>query len=140
MGVSLQAKYLRLVQSQQLPQIFKSSLTAQLVMTLLTASLTSLATSPAAAAGDVTTQSSSGGADQQPSEQQQQQQEEGVLDVEHAVGLVRGLVAVPRFDMMVMCLGSKDKAVLRQLWDQAEAAVEGEAHEQLASVRSKYRL
>jgi hypothetical protein len=108
------------VQPQQLPVLFKSSLTAQLVVALLTAALTSLAARSA------------------PEEEAAAAQEQ--LGVAHAMGLLEGLPLVPRFDMMAMCLSRQDKAGLAQLWDKAAAAGDAAAGQRLAAVRPKYRL
>jgi hypothetical protein len=117
-----QARYLRLVQPQQLPVLFRSSLTAQLVGALLTATLTSLAAHPPqdAAAG----------------------QQEEQLDARHAVALLECLPRAPRFSMMVMCLTKQDKAALLQLWDRAAAAVARGSHvgARLAAVKQQYKL
>lgn len=131
----LQGKYLSLLQPQQLPTLFKSSLTAQLVSALLTAALTAIAAQPAAMEDAVS----------QPQQQPQPQQPQQQLAPAHAVGIVEGLVSVPRFDMMVMSIGSRDKAALRQLWDSAAASaasVVGDAGlpQRLADVKPKYRL
>jgi hypothetical protein len=119
-----QGKYLRLLQPQQLPTLLKSSLTAQLLSTLLTAALTAMA-QPAAVAGAAATD-----ADADVMQQ---------LSPAHAVGLIEGLVWVPRFDMMVMAVGSRDKAALKQLWE-AAATGDSSLQERLTAVRSKYRL
>lgn len=124
----VQGKYLRLLQPQQLPALFKSSLTAQLVNSLLTAALTAAAQLPPSSAEDASIES-----------QQQQQQEQG-LPAAHAVGLVEGLVGVPRFGMMAMSLSSRDKVALKQLWDAAAAAVDSDLQGRLAAVRPQYRL
>lgn len=90
---------------------------------LLTALLTALTQQPAAG-------SSSGveaGAPQQ-------------LEAAHAVGLIEGLVSVPRFDMMAMSLSSRDKAGLRQLWESAVAAVDEGLQQRMGAVKPKYRL
>lgn len=127
----LQGKYLRLLQPQQLPTLFKSSLTAQLLSTLLTAALTAMAQPAAAADADTAAAGAAAGSDAGAAQQ---------LSAEHAVGLMEGLVKVPRFDMMVMSLGSRDKAALRQLWEAAAAAADSSLQERMASVRPKYRL
>lgn len=123
----MQGKYLRLLQPQQLPALFKSSLTAQLVNSLLTAALTAAAQLPPSSAEGASIES------------QQQQQEQG-LPAAHAVGLVEGLVGVPRFGMMAMSLSSRDKVALKQLWDAAAAAVDSDLQGRLAAVRPQYRL
>lgn len=115
----VQAKYLRLLQPQQLPTLFKSSLTAQLLSSLMTAALTAMAAPTATGDTDA------------PQEQ---------LSAAHAVGLLEGLVSVPRFDMMAMSLGSRDKAALKQMWEAAAAAADSGLQARLAAVRSKYRV
>lgn len=115
----VQAKYLRLLQPQQLPTLFKSSLTAQLLSSLMTAALTAMAAPTAAEDTDV------------PQEQ---------LSAAHAAGLLEGLVSVPRFDMMAMSLGSRDKAALKQMWEAAAAAADSGLQARLAAVRPKYRV
>lgn len=62
------------------------------------------------------------------------------LSPAHAVGLIEGLVSVPRFDMMVMSVGSRDKAALKQLWEAAAASADSRLQERLNAVRSKYRI
>jgi hypothetical protein len=117
----LQAKYLSLISVQQLPTIFKTSLTAPMLRDILTAALTAVAGS-AAAAGTTTVCSSV------------------ELSADHAVGLLQQLPMLPRFDMTAMCLTSRDKASLRELWDAAAAVCSTSKSEQLAAVRPKYRL
>jgi hypothetical protein len=124
----MQGKYLSLLQSQQLPTLLKSSLTPQLVSGILTAALAAAAAPPATAAAG-----SAG--DLQPDAEASQQ-----LTPQQAVGLIGGLTAVPRFDMMVMSLSSRDKAALKQLFDAAAEAVDGVVRQQLAAVRPQYRL
>jgi hypothetical protein len=125
-----QGKYLRLLQPQQLPTLLKSSLTAQLVSGILTAALTAAAAPPPPAAA------AAGAGDDSPSDADACQQ----LTPQHAVSLIQGLAAVPRFDMMVMSLSSRDKAALKQLFELAAGAVDSLEREQLAAVRPKYRL
>jgi hypothetical protein len=91
---------------------------------ILTAALTAVAGHAAAAAAGSTTDSSA-----------------VELSAVHAVGLLQELPKLPRFDMTAMCLTSRDKASLRELWDAAAAAVcSASKSEQLAAVRPKYRL
>jgi hypothetical protein len=124
----LQAKYLALLSVQQLPTIFKTSLTAPMLRDILTAALTAVAGNAAAAGSGA-----AAGSDASSSIE---------LSPEHAVGLLQQLPKLPRFDMTAMCLTSKDKAGLRELWDAAAAAASCTPHitEQLAAVRPKYRL
>lgn len=42
-------------------------------------------------------------------------------DAERLVGLLEGLVAVPRFPLVIMSLSQKDKAALGDLWKSAIA-------------------
>jgi tetratricopeptide (TPR) repeat protein len=91
----LQLYYLSLIDGAQLPAIFKDSLTPGVLVAIARAAL-----SAAAAAGGC-----AGG--------------EGGLAPAAAVGLLAGLTKVPRFAMMAMCLGSKEKGELRGLWDAA---------------------
>jgi hypothetical protein len=116
----VQAKYLRLLQPQQLPTLFKSSLTAQLLSSLMTAALSAMAATTAAA-GDADTA-------------------QDQLSAAQAVGLLEGLVSVPRFEMMAMSLGSRDKPALKQVWEAAAAAVDSGLQTRLAAVRPKYRV
>ena len=95
-GVQAQeASYLKLLEPDQLPAIFKSSLTPQVLSALLRTILAEAASGA----------SSSG--------------VEAPAAVSHWAQLLLNLSKVPRFDMTVMCLPSRDKAVLRPLWDEA---------------------
>lgn len=126
----LQAKYLALLSVQHLPVIFKTSLTAPLLRDILTAALTAAAGSAAAAAA--------GSSDPESSDSGSSSSE---LSAGHAVGLLQQLPKLPRFDMTAMCLTSRDKAALREVWDAAAAALGStDIAEQLAAVRPKYRL
>uniref|UniRef100_A0A383V547 RNA-polymerase II-associated protein 3-like C-terminal domain-containing protein n=1 Tax=Tetradesmus obliquus TaxID=3088 RepID=A0A383V547_TETOB len=129
--VQLQAKYLALLSVQHLPVIFKTSLTAPLLRDILTAALTAAAGSAAAAAAAGSSDPESSDAGSSSSE----------LSAGHAVGLLQQLPKLPRFDMTAMCLTSRDKAALREVWDAAAAALGStDIAEQLAAVRPKYRL
>ena len=47
---------------------------------------------------------------------------------------------VPRFDMTVMCLPSRDKEALRVLWDQAAEVIAQGAGIDASGLRKSYRL
>jgi Meckel syndrome type 1 protein len=107
-----QAAYLLLLPAGGLPAIFKTSLTAQVLVAMLQALLAVLA-QPQLAAG--------------------QQQ--------HYLALLEGLPAVPRFDMAAMSVGSRDKAQLKAAWDAAALQLgSAEGAEQLQRLRAKFRL
>ncbi|KAF6265243.1 hypothetical protein COO60DRAFT_1697836 [Scenedesmus sp. NREL 46B-D3] len=112
--VQLQAKYMALMSAQQLPTIFKTSLTAPMLRDILTAALTAVAGSAAAAARSDTGSSVE-------------------LSAGHAAGLLQQLPKLPRFDMTAMCLTHRDKAGLRELWDAAAAACSPDTAQQLAA-------
>ncbi|KAF8069556.1 RPAP3 [Scenedesmus sp. PABB004] len=116
---ALQARYLGLLQPAALPALFKSTLTAPVLVGILTAALGAVA----AAAGAP-----------------QPQPQPGALAPEAAVALVAALPGVPRFGMAAMCIGRADKDALRALWDGAAAAAGPGLQAQLAAARPKFRL
>ena len=126
-----EAAYLRLFVPDQLPSIFKSSLTPQVLSALVRTSLTAAVTSitkdgpesshPPASCPAPTSVGS---------------------DVNWGL-LLYYLTRVPRFDMTAMCLPSKDKEALRILWDQAEGVLAlglGGMDVDMAGLRKAYRL
>lgn len=115
-SLNLQAKYLKLLSPQQLPAVFKTSLTAPILTAILTVAL------KAAANAD---RAGHEGAD---------------LGAAHAVALIEQFVKVPRFDMTIMCLTTRDKAALKQLWSAAVDSCVPGLQNSLLSVRTKYRL
>ncbi|KAK9829846.1 hypothetical protein WJX72_008240 [[Myrmecia] bisecta] len=80
---ALQTQYLQQLQAFHLPSIFKQSLTAPVLRSIVQRALSGVA----------------------------------AVDPEQAVALLEGLSQVPRFDMTLMCLPSRDKAALRSEWD-----------------------
>jgi hypothetical protein len=56
-----------------------------------------------------------------------------------ALALMRGLTAVPRFDMATMLLAGADKAAVRADWAAAEAAASPDAADALRALRPKFR-
>ena len=110
-----EASYLRLLIPEQLPSIFKSSLTPQVLTALLRAALTA-ASSASAASAALEDGSSSGVPASIPPPDLASSSKGGDP---HWGRLLLHLSQVPRFGMTVMCLSSKDKEVLRVLWDQA---------------------
>ncbi len=105
-----QSAYLLLLPPASLPSIFKTSLTAQVLVAMLHATLAGLAGGGPGA------------------------------DVQQYLALLAGLPAVPRFDMAAMSIGGKDKAALRQAWDGAAGKLAGGQAEKLQQLRGKFRL
>jgi hypothetical protein len=106
-----QAAFLLLLPPPSLPSVFKTSLTAQVLVAMLHAALAGLAA-----------------------------QGTDVAEVQQYLALLAGLPAVPRFDMAAMSISSRDKAAVRQAWDGAAGKLAGEQAEQLQQLRSKFRL
>jgi len=129
MFAARQAKYLKLIQPQQLPAILKNSLTASLLTSILSVALAAAAGGPDTATASVDAPGSGASGSSSTA-----------LDVPHAVQLMEQLVQVPRFAMTVMCLTGKDKAALKQSWDAAAAAADLGLQKQLASLRTSYNL
>ncbi|XP_019429178.1 PREDICTED: RNA polymerase II-associated protein 3 isoform X1 [Lupinus angustifolius] len=65
-----------------------------------------------------------------------------IEDVGLGVSYLEHLAKVPRFDMIVMCLSSTDKDVLRKIWDEVfcSEAIPIEYAEILDNLRSKFSL
>ncbi|XP_044498112.1 RNA polymerase II-associated protein 3-like isoform X2 [Mangifera indica] len=63
-------------------------------------------------------------------------------EIDLAVKYLENLTKVPRFDMLIMCLSSKDKADLQRIWDETfcNEATPIEHAEILDNLRSKYCL
>lgn len=61
--------------------------------------------------------------------------------MERGVQLLVGLTKVARFDMTAMCIPSKDREGLRELWDRAKGGVgDAAASAALEGVRKKLRV
>ncbi|XP_027107950.1 uncharacterized protein [Coffea arabica] len=63
-----------------------------------------------------------------------------VEDVDLAVKFLENLTKIPRFDMIVMCLSSADKADLFRMWNEVFGQTTPEYAEILSRLRSRYRL
>ncbi|KIY93606.1 hypothetical protein MNEG_14357 [Monoraphidium neglectum] len=122
---ALQAQYLSLLPAAQLPTIFKDSLTAPVLLAITRAALAAVVAPPntAAAGGGAEGASTPAG-----------------LAPAAAAELVAGLTRVPRFPMMAMCIGSRDKTELKALWDAAAAALDGAPAERLLAARGAFRV
>lgn len=57
-----------------------------------------------------------------------------------SLDLLTALSRVPRFDMTVMCLPSREKRELGTLWDAAAGAMSVENAAKLGAVRAAYRI
>lgn len=106
-----QARYLAIVPPATLPSVFKASLTPQLLLGILRTLLIGAAASQPSAN----------------STQQQGEEEGGALKAAQVGGLLKGLAGVPRLAMAAMCVPGKDRAELKQLWEQAKAVCGGNA-------------
>lgn len=62
------------------------------------------------------------------------------LSASQGVDLLTKLVDVPRFDMSVMSISSKERAVVKDMWDKAMDAANLGLKGQLQSLRPKYRV
>ncbi|CDP18255.1 unnamed protein product [Coffea canephora] len=63
-----------------------------------------------------------------------------IEDVDLAVKFLENLTKIPRFDMIVMCLSSADKADLFRMWNEVFSQTTPEYAEILSRLRSRYRL
>lgn len=114
--MAAQQAYLALLEPAVLPAVFKSSLTPQLLSAMLRALLAQL--------GSGIAPSDAGAA-------------------LHAVALLDGLTAVPRFDMTLMCVPGKEKKELREMAATAQerlCTAAPAAAERMTAVRRKYKL
>eukprot|EP00241_Pyramimonas_parkeae_P015507 CAMPEP_0114309490 /NCGR_PEP_ID=MMETSP0059-20121206/18663_1 /TAXON_ID=36894 /ORGANISM="Pyramimonas parkeae, Strain CCMP726" /LENGTH=540 /DNA_ID=CAMNT_0001433289 /DNA_START=37 /DNA_END=1660 /DNA_ORIENTATION=- len=107
-----QTEFLKALDGSKLPHIFKDSLSASIVCTVLRALLPRINTA-----------------------------EEDSSRCAHWVGLLEGLTKVPRFDMTVMFLTGKEKKELQLLWDTSTASLAGTGLEgKIQGLRKKYKL
>lgn len=63
-----------------------------------------------------------------------------IEDVDLAVKFLENLTRIPRFEMIVMCLSSADKADLSRIWDEVFSQTPPEHAEILSRLHSRYRL
>lgn len=135
--VGAQASYLALLEPHQLPTVFKSSLTPQVLSAILRTLLSALAGSlgPGSAA-----EGQGEGVDA--AGQQQQQGLSGAA----ALGLLSGLSKVPRLEMAAMCIPSKERAELGAMWEagmasaQQTGAASGAEVGEVSKLKTKFKL
>lgn len=61
-------------------------------------------------------------------------------DPAHALGLLRALPNVPRFEMTAMCLPAREKQALGQQWDAAVAGLAPDVGVELQRLRVAYKV
>ncbi|KAF5833987.1 hypothetical protein DUNSADRAFT_9513 [Dunaliella salina] len=134
----LQARYLGVIPPESLPNVFKASLTPQLLAGILRSLLGCLSTphhptsavSQQGEAPQNATHLEQAGAGAAVENGGSQAAREGglrgkVLDAGHVGALLRGLSKVPRLSMAAMCMPTRERAELRGLWEHARQQAEG---------------
>lgn len=122
-----QATYLAVIPAAQLPAIFKSSLTPQILSAILRTTLSMLSGSLPA-----NTSSSTGSI--------------SGLDSTAGVDLLNALAKVPRLEMAAMCISSKERVELGVLWRSAvetlkmQAVLDDAGAAQLGKLATMFKL
>ncbi|GER44971.1 tetratricopeptide repeat protein [Striga asiatica] len=61
-------------------------------------------------------------------------------DMALGVDYLQNLIKIPRFDMIIMCLGSSDKADIKKIWDEVFSKGNADYGATLSNLRSRYGL
>ncbi|GLC48652.1 hypothetical protein PLESTB_000121700 [Pleodorina starrii] len=136
-----QAAYLSAIPPASLPTVFKNSLTASVLASLVRCLLAGMAPSSAS------TTTTAAAAPAAPAAADAEAPAAPVVPPAQGVALLEGLTRVARFDLMAMSVPSRERQELRAAWEGLQEQLRGWAGEEgdaaataLASLRAKFRV